>query len=63
MQAIAPYTKLKPSERMEEAEGIIEDFKKFQIKIDAGQKIKAYQLVQPEVKVQGSNVIKNQGDG
>ena len=64
MKKIAPYTKLSPEERMKKTGDIVQTLNDSDnIHLSLPQKIKAYQLVQPYVKVQGTQVVKNHGDG
>jgi len=53
MKEIAPYTKLEPSERMKEQDKIKEVFNRSN----------AFQLLQPNVKINGNSVVRNHQDG
>jgi hypothetical protein len=64
MKSIAPYTKLSPEERMKKTGDMRETLNNTEdIHLSLPQKVKAYQLIQPYVRVQGSNIVKNHGDG
>lgn len=63
MKSIAPYTKLKPSERVTETTKLVETLNKNgRLKVGGARRIVAFQLTQPYAKI-FNTVVKNQGDG
>lgn len=64
MREIAPYTKLKPDERMKQTGDIAQIFNNSgKISVKEPKKINAYQLIQPNVMMKGKNIVKNYNDG
>lgn len=64
MKEIAPYTKLKPEERMEETNSIacvFNNSKKFEL--GHPKRVQSYQLYQPYARLYNNQVLKNHNDG
>ena len=64
MKEIAPITKLKPSERLSQTKILVQVLNKNgRLKIREPKRITAFQLAQPNIKLYGNYVMKNNGDG
>jgi hypothetical protein len=65
MKDIAPYTKLKPEERVGQTTRLVDDLNSSgRLKVAAAPiRVRAFQLNQPFVRMFGNMVVKNNGDG
>ena len=64
MKEIAPYTKLKPEERMRDTNGIMDILNESgQVTIGHPKRVQAFMLVQPNISVFKNQVIRNHQDG